>query len=161
MSVFDHYECDGQMDISDFLPAEYGTISCKVCHWFRYGGNQCYWLNKNYHASVKPEAPDKCDRFRPSEYAIPGMCASCKYSNSFVYEVKDKYLKTLKNGYSRESADDPVEDENIYCEHPEGSLNRRCAYKKYQWAGFGVGHWNRQHEYDTCDRYEKDKSIME
>lgn len=159
MSVLDNYKCDGQMDISDFLPVEYGTISCKVCHWMRYGHDQCHWRDKHYHESIKPEDPEHCEHFMPSEYLVPGMCASCKYSSSFEYEVKEEYIPRMKNGYSRESADDPIEDENIYCTHPEGSLNRRCSYTKYQWPGFGIGHWHRQHEYDTCDRYRKDKEF--
>lgn len=159
-SVYDNYECDGQMSIQDFLPVEYGEISCRVCHWHEYGSGECHWMDKHHQASINPDNPRGCEKFQPSEYLIPGMCASCKYSKSFKYDIKPEYQDKLINGYSRESADDPVENENIYCDHEEGSLNRRCAYKDYQWEGFGVGHWNRQHEYDTCDRYEPDKLIL-
>lgn len=87
------------------------------------------------------------------------MCGNCKWANQFEYEIKPEYEDSVKkhNGYTKQSAEDPLEEPNIYCTHRDGSLNRRTAYKDIEQAGFGVGHWNRQHEWDTCDRWELDQ----
>ena len=96
--------------------------------------------------------------FKPSEYIIPGMCANCRYSNQFEYETKPEYADELKkhNGYTTRAANDPVEEPNIYCDHKDGSLNRRTEYKDCEEPGFGIGHWHKQHEWDTCDRWRPD-----
>ena len=154
----------GQITIDGYLNeqagVEYGDRGCKACAW-RDKDKVCKWSDKYWadlHKGVIWQYPD-CEEFMPSESKIPGMCASCKWSNCFRYKTKEQYAEALKrhNGYTREAADDPVEEPNIYCTHPDGSLNRRTAYKADEWQGFGVGHWNRQHEWDTCDRWEEDR----
>ncbi len=75
-------------------------------------------------------------------YGFYGICASCQYSNQFHYE--GEYGKKL------------IEEPNIYCTHPKGSLNRHSALPEYV-----VIHknrfdtWYQNHEYDTCDNYKK------
>ena len=143
-------------------PIEYGTRSCEACAWRskEYG---CKWAE--YHRRPGREAPvfkyPNCDgygHFMPCQYKVPAMCASCRWGNCFHYETKPEYLEYQKRtGRPHKlSFRDPVEEPNIYCTHPEGSLNRRTAYKDIEWQGFGACHWDRQHEWDTCDRWEPD-----
>ena len=152
------YACEGQISIFDILPAKYGDKNCGVCGWNRDG--RCQWaifkdkpgkpiINYSY-----PECGGYCS-FMPSEYMVPRMCANCEYGNQFHYETKPEYEKSLErhNGYTLEAANDPLEEPDIYCTHKEGSLNRRTEYKECEQAGFGIGHWHRQHEWDTCDRW--------
>ena len=145
------YECDGQITINDFMleskPVEYGDRGCKCCRWHVDG--QCKWKDSRVFGDKFPNCP-----FEPD---VPRMCQSCAYANQYVYQIKEQYLESVKNhhGYTRESADDPVEDANIYCTHPDGSLNRHTAYQDIQ-KQQGIGHWHRWHEFDTCDRYEED-----
>ena len=137
-------------------PPKYGDRGCTLCWWYDRKKQCCQWDDIEYFSKTVHTYPS-CEHFEPSERCVPGMCASCKYSNRFKYEIKEEYIPRLKNGYSRESADDPLEEPNIYCTHPDGSLNRHTAYKDLEWPGFGVGHWDRQHEWDTCERYKEDK----
>lgn len=154
-------QIDGQMDIFDFLPATYGDRGCKLCQWYVKDKQMCSWEGYRSRkdkgpAYEYPTCSGEC-RFEPSEYKVR-MCANCKYSNDFCYQTKPQYEDAIeKRGYSREAADDPVEEPNIYCTHREGSLNRHTAYKDIEWPGFGVGHWHRQHEWDICDRWELDR----
>lgn len=140
---------EGQINIFEYLeditPIKYGDRGCRVCQW--YVDDRCRWSGGKLYGDKYPDCI-----FIPDEYTVPNMCANCEYANQFHYEVKEEYIPTLKNGYSRKAADDPKETPDIYCTHPEGSLNRRTAYKDREESGFGVGHWNRQHEFDTCDR---------
>lgn len=142
---------------------EYGFRGCRACRWFQEKEQRCLWA---IYAS-RPGKPQKnyiypgCDgdnHFYPSAYAIPGMCENCKYSNQFHFQYKNKYKEEREkhNGYSREGTADPIEEPNIYCTHREGSLNRRTEYKDCEWEGFGTCHWDRQHEFDTCDRWDPD-----
>lgn len=152
-----------QVTIFDFVPAAYGDKGCKVCQWNRDG--RCFWAiikDRPGKPSVDftfPECDGGCS-FMPNEYKIPRMCANCKHSNQFVYETKPEYEKDLEkhNGYTDKAANDPVEEPDIYCTHHDGSLNRRTEYKDFESAGFGIGHWHRQHEWDTCDRWELETS---
>lgn len=112
---------------------EYGDRGCKVCTWNTDKG--CQWKDS---LIMKSEFPNCA--FLPSEYAVPKMCANCKYGNHFVYEG---------------DFEKPLETPNIYCDHDEGSLNRWCAYEDRKQKNFGVGTWDRQHEFDTCDRWEE------
>lgn len=156
---------DEQISINDFLreqePIKYGERSCRACVWFRSEPGRCYWAIQ----SDKPNKPKQnffypsCQRgysgFEPYEYKVPRMCSNCKWANQFCYEKKDEYKKEgAPGGYSSKAMYDPVEEPNIYCTHREGSLNRRTEYKDIEWENFGVGHWHRQHEWDTCDRWE-------
>ena len=166
----DDYTCDGQMTLEalaeEVKPLEYGARGCKVCAWHHKAKAlgkvpECFWNDPYWkHIEKQPLVYPTCERFMPDEAKIPGMCTSCKWSNEFEYETKPEYDEELKkhNGYTRRSADDPLEEPNIYCTHPEGSLNRRTAYKDCEEPGFGVGHWHRQHQWDTCDRWEEDRS---
>lgn len=174
----DDYSCTGQMTLDNLAeevkPLEYGSRGCKACAWWNRrkpiysllkkdgdenerdcNWNDPYWKNLYKQPLVYPT----CESFMPNDSKIPGMCQSCKWSNQFEYETKPEYDEELKkhNGYTRRSADDPLEEPNIYCTHPEGSLNRRTAYKDCEQEGFGVGHWDRQHQWDTCDRWKEDR----
>lgn len=138
----------------------YGTRSCAACIW-RTKDKTCKWAEHERRPG-KP-APvytyPSCEgygSFEPCMYKVPQMCANCKWSSCFHYETKPEYIdyKKLTGKVHRDAFRDPVEEPNIYCEHPEGSLNRRTAYKDVEWPGFGACHWDRQHEWDTCDRWE-------
>ena len=138
----------------------YGTRSCAACIW-RTKDKTCKWADHERRPG-KP-APvytyPSCEgygSFEPCMYKVPQMCANCKWSSCFCYETKPEYIdyKKLTGKEHRDAFRDPVEEPNIYCEHPEGSLNRRTAYKDVEWPGFGACHWDRQHEWDTCDRWE-------
>lgn len=65
--------------------------------------------------------------------------------NMFEYKSEYEGVKGFHN---------PIEEPNIYCTHEEGSLNRRTAYKDREQKGFGCNTYDRQHEFDTCDRWE-------
>ena len=152
----DDYTCDGQLTLEglaeEVKPIEYGSRGCKVCHWHNktvgpYGKKQdgCYWNEKYWTEIIGVLAYPTCGNFEPDAAKVPGMCANCKYSNQFHFTHKNEYTN------------DPVEEPNIYCTHPDGSLNRRTAYKDREQEGFGVGHWHRQHEWDTCDRWQEER----
>ena len=159
-----------QICIDDLLreqqKPEYGYRGCHGCTWFREESGRCKWAIDKDRGHKPPVdylypvcAGNDIGHFEPSEYRIPKMCANCQWANDFVYKNKPEYAEALKrnNGYTREAADDPLEEPNIYCTHPQGSLNRRTEYKDLEWPGFGVGHWNRQHEWDTCDRWQMER----
>jgi hypothetical protein len=159
----DDYQCDGQMTLENLAEevkkTEYGSRGCKACFWFGKKAEGCYWNDRYFVKNFGILTYPSCERFEPDPATIPRMCRSCKWSNQFKYEKKTEYAEELKkhNGYTRTAADDPVEEPNIYCEHPDGSLNRRTEYKDCEQEGFGVGHWDRQHEWDTCDRWVEDR----
>ena len=140
----------------------YGERSCAACVW-RTKDHKCKWAEYE-RRPTKPEPIyeyPNCDgygHFMPCQYKVPAMCASCRWGNCFHYETKPEYIEyTKRTGkQSRDEFRDPLEEPNIYCTHPEGSLNRRTAYKDIEWPGFGACHWDRQHEWDTCDRWEPD-----
>lgn len=146
---------------------EYGYRGCEGCSWYnkldavtRKPDNRCYWARSNDRPNKRVDYTyPECDgdgHFEPSDRKIPRMCGNCRWANLFHFKSKEKYeqLKRYPGDYVKGNAEDPVEDENIYCTHRLGSLNRRTAYKDLEWPGFGVGHWHRQHEWDTCDRWE-------
>lgn len=126
---------------------EYGDRGCNVCQWYNKKKNDCTW---HIDFDTKEIYPD-C-HFMPADYRGIPMCANCQYANCFIYETKPEY----KDNHSK-AMNDPVEEPNIYCDHRDGSLNRRTAYKDLEQANFGVGHWNRQHEWDICDRWEEEQ----
>ena len=144
-------------------PIEYGDRGCRVCFWWNnrtdmpgcYWNDQ-YWLKDSFcQRQIYPDC-----KFMPDDVKGLHMCANCEHANSFVHQHKPQYLEKINkswNHYCRESNEDPLEEPNIYCTHPEGSLNRRTAYKDLEQKNFGVGHWNRQHEWDTCDRWELER----
>ena len=159
---------DEQISINDFLreqePIKYGERSCRACWWYRSEEGRCKWAidtdrpNKPEKNFYYPSCQYGDSGFEPDEYKVPRMCANCKWANQFHYEKKDEYKKEgAPGGYSSKAMYDPVEEPNIYCTHPEGSLNRRTEYKDREWPNFGVGRWHRQHEWDTCDRWELER----
>ena len=140
----------------------YGTRSCAACIWIT-KDKTCKWAETEHWRNRNKPMPvykyPHCDgfgSFEPSNYKVPQMCANCKWSSQFHYEKKPEYIEyEARTGKRhRDEFRDPLEEPNIYCTHPEGSLNRRTAYKDVEWPEFGVGHWDRQHEWDTCDRWE-------
>ncbi|MBR3163801.1 hypothetical protein IKF15_00620 [Candidatus Saccharibacteria bacterium] len=166
MKIEDLTEIEGQISLDDLMKQtetpRYGFRGCAGCTWYRLdkdGNRRCYWAitkDRAYRPKadyIYPHCDDNSPHFEPCAYKVPRMCGNCKYCNQFVYENKEEY----GTAYTRAAADDPKETPNIYCTHPQGSLNRRTAYKDLEWAGFGVGHYDRQHEWDTCDRWELDQ----
>lgn len=157
MAISEDYVCDGQISIFEYMGTkpEYGDRGCKVCGWNIDG--KCKWEKSKVYGSTFP----KC-LFEPSSRKVPRMCANCDYSNCFKYDIKEKYKDAVKRngGYLRDAAEDPEETPDIYCTHPEGSLNRRTAYKdigRHQ----GIGTYDGMHEFDTCDRWKPDRTVWE
>lgn len=171
MKIEDLTEIEGQMSIDDLIreqqKPEYGYRGCNGCNWYRPQSGRCQWAineDRGYKPHIDFIYPvcageNGVGHFEPGEYRIPRMCSNCKWANVFCYKNKPEYAAELakNNGYTRRAADDPLEEPNIYCTHPQGSLNRRTEYKDLEWAGFGIGHWHRQHEWDTCDRWEMER----
>lgn len=160
-NILKDYECEGQMNLGEIIndkkSAEISSAlkECESClFWKRYneygtlagiGTEFHYACSLDSRKHFERVGPYKCSGdWKPGRKALIGCCATCKYSNCFIYEGDHQ--------------DNPIEEPNIYCDHPEGSLNRRCVYPEYWTRRFGVGTWHRQHEYDTCDRYEKEES---
>jgi len=133
------YECDGQISFADYIlenkKIEYGDRGCAVCSW--HIKDACRWKNSLIYGDRYPHCP-----FMPDEYKVPRMCANCDHGCQFEYDSDGKHVK---------------ETPNIYCTHPDGSLNRRSEYEDRKSKGFGNGSWYRQHEWDTCDRWERYK----
>lgn len=134
---------------------EYGERGCQACEWWdnRSDIKGCYWNDEYWQKNSfmgRQEYPN-C-KFMPDSYKVLRMCGNCEYCNTFEYQEKPEHKNDhLKAMY------DPLEEPNIYCTHPEGSLNRHTAYKDLEQANFGVGHYHRQHEWDTCDRWEAER----
>lgn len=150
-----NYECEGQMTMDMFMatkrPPEYGERGCHVCEWWNNRSdipgcywNDEYWLKGGCERQVYPNC-----KFMPDSAKIEKMCANCEHCNQFVFQDKPEH----KDNH-RKSMYDPVDEPNIYCTHREGSLNRHTAYKEFEKHKFGVGLYHRQHEWDTCDRWE-------
>ena len=139
------YQCDGQMNLTEYIestkPIGYGSRGCKVCEWRTEKG--CRWNERRVKNEEPKHKPD-CS-FLPDTNTIPRMCANCMYGNMFEYKSEYEGIKGFAN---------PTEEPNIYCTHPEGSLNRRTLYKDREAKNFGATKWDRQHEFDTCDRWE-------
>ena len=140
-------------------PPEYGERGCHVCTWYGHMGQEgCCWNDEYWQKDSffkRQEYPD-C-RFMPSSSRGMPMCDNCEHCNNFIYQIKPEYLKDVANGKRIKAMYDPLEEPNIYCDHHLGSLNRRTAYKDLEQAGFGVGHYHRQHEWDICDRWEAER----
>ena len=149
---------DKQITIDEWMASqkkepEYGDRGCRVCIWYNSKKNECqwndvYWLQDGF---MTKQIYPVC-KFLPDDKKGLSMCANCRHSNSFIFEDKPEHKD---NHYK--SMYDPLEEANIYCDHPEGSLNRHTAYKDLEEANFGVGHWHRQHEWDACDRWEAER----
>lgn len=143
------------MYLSTIREPQYGERGCQVCEWWDHDTKTkgCSWNDAYYRKDkdfVLNEYPT-CGRFMPDSYKIKGMCGNCEHCNNFVFQRKPEY-----EGKNRSLANnDPVDEPNIYCTHPKGSLNRHTAYKDLEQKKFGVGLYHRQHEWDTCDRWEQ------
>lgn len=151
---------DKQITIDEWMASqkkepEYGDRGCQVCLWYnnRKDIPGCYWNDQYWikDGFMTMQSYPDC-RFMPDDSKGLHMCANCEHANCFIYQVKPEY----KDNHRR-AMYDPVEEPNIYCDHYEGSLNRHTAYKDLEETNFGVGHWHRQHEWDTCDRWEAER----
>ena len=165
MTKLDGYECEGQLNLEEYLnskepekPIEYGDRGCRVCQWWNHDNvegcfwNDPYYLKDKFHErQIYPDC-----KFMPDDLKGLPMCANCEYANNFVHQDKPEYQNNHRDSH-RKSMYDPLEEPNIYCTHRQGSLNRRTAYKDLEQKNFGVGHWHRQHEWDICDRWEKER----
>lgn len=157
---------DEQMTIFDFCQTvrrfEDYVGDCKYCGRYREeprsGQPGCAWAHEKAYLACHNKS-----QWQPNERAIPQLCGNCKYGNQFEYQTKPEYLEEEKrhNGYLRRAADDPVEEPNIYCTRTGGSVNRRAPFEKSTEPGFGIGHWDRQHEWDTCDAWELDTEFFD
>ena len=153
---------DDQMTIFDYCKQmrtpEYYEHKCEFCYW---GSDEstCQWSTLSGRQHISYFACVDHSKWQPSISDIPRLCGNCKHCNQFEYQTKPEYEEEERrhNGYSRRAADDPLEEPNIYCTRPGGSVNRTRPYLKYCEHGFGVGHWHRQHEWDTCDGWELDR----
>ena len=146
------YECDGQITFDEYILAnkevEHGDRGCRVCHWHN-DKDGCHWKRSVVHGHEFPNC-----FFEPS-LDVPS-CSNCVWNNPYIYRIKDEYkAEEERKGYSQRAEADPVEDANIYCTHPDGSLNRRSAYEDCK-RPLGIGKWHCQHEWDICDRWELD-----
>lgn len=137
---------------------EYGYRGCAGCEWFAVKEGKCKWAvddSRYKHTEINYSYP-KCGGhtgFMPDIWHIPHMCGNCKWSNMFAYRSTNEYVK---DGVLHRDGYKPIEEPNIYCLCHKGCKNRRTEYKDLEWEDFGVGHWHRQHEWDTCDNWELD-----
>ena len=140
---------------------------CKYCMWYGYGlyepyghkrkkgteGQNCQW------EVGKKGIPTRCknhDFWKPSIYAIPKLCGNCRHSNCFHYQKKEQYKEFDAKAFS-----DPVEEPNIYCTREDGSVNRQQPFLAFYSQHFGACLWDRQHEWDTCEAWERDWEILD
>ena len=168
----DQTPLEGQMTIFDLMTGPADELQdvpegfaryigqCKYCMWYGYGlydpitrkrrkgteGQMCQWEGK------KNLGCHDRSKWKPGEYAIPGMCANCAWANCFHYQIKSEYegkdtVKAFK---------DPVEEPNIYCTREGGSVNRRQPFRDFYEMHFGACLWDRQHEWDVCDAWQSD-----
>jgi len=147
-----------QMTFDDFLEPETFSDYIGRCEWCAWSdGQKCKWDDSYW---TKPYCVNK-DAWLPSD-RIPRLCCNCKHSNCFHYNTKAKYEAKLKNGYSKESANDPEVDNELYCTRNEdkpdaGSVNRSRPYIDFVQKFGAVGIWHRDHEWDTCDAWEPER----
>ena len=177
----DDTQIECQISLFDMMPAEAigpkpdkpETFAdyigkCKYCMWYGYGlyepyghkrkkgteGQMCQW------EVSRKGIPTRCknhDFWKPSIYAIPKLCGNCRHSNCFCYQTKPEYEG--KEGSAKAFAD-PVEEPNIYCTREDGSVNRQQPFLAFYSDHFGACLWDRQHEWDTCDGWERDRDIL-
>lgn len=149
---------DEQITLEEWMaskkPPEYGDRGCRVCYWYnnRKDIKGCYWNDPYWYRDgfMTKQIYPNC-KFMPDSSKGLHMCSNCEHSNQFEYQEKPEY-----KGNHTKAMYDPVEEPNIYCDHCDGSLNRYTAYKDLEEHNFGVGRWHRQHEWDTCDRWEEE-----
>lgn len=147
------------------IPNEFAQYigKCEYCEWGK-DEETCTWTDKYWEkAGEEFRENTMCinkSRWRPSGNKIPRLCGSCEHSNCFIYDTKPEYQEKINkswNHYCSKAAYDPLETPNIYCDREGGSVNRQQPFLDYYEHNFGVGHWNRQHELDTCDAWEKER----
>ena len=166
----------GQLSLFDLAPEleekpktfEDYIGKCKYCMWYGYGlytslghkripGSEAY----NCEWEMQKTAFMKCinhSRWKPGIYTIPKLCGNCIHCNCFHYQTKPEYKG--KEGSAKAFAD-PVEEPNIYCTREDGSVNRQYPYKAFYEEHFGACLWDRQHEWDTCEAWERDWEILD
>lgn len=170
MSIFDFQECIPQEETTKQcecnIPQTFSEYvgRCEYCYWGK-DEETCHW-SINYKDKCGKANLYECDEkhsfWKPNAWKIPRLCGNCRYSNCFHYEVEEPYKALfIEKGYTKEGADHPVEDSKIYCTRREdhedsGGVNRSRPYESFCNNGFGVGHWHRQREWDTCDAWELD-----
>lgn len=123
---------------------------CEYCAWWNKSDGLretqgCMWM-QHYPGHLDEDDLKNHSCWMPQTKGMK-VCATCKHSNDFIYEGEDMYH--------------PVENNDLYCDledfYGKTPINRRELFQKYRTRNFGVGYYHRQHEYDTCDLWEKEK----
>jgi len=128
--------------------------NCFYCAWFNRLGNGlkkqqegCFWqIEFPNHLDQEQLESHSCWLPNPKTMKV---CASCKHTNPFCYDGEDMH--------------NPVINNDLYCElsdfHNKTPINRRELFVEYRCKKeFGVGFYHRNHEYDTCDCWERKNS---
>lgn len=129
---------------------------CEYCMWGKDEAS-CHWsvnCTDKHHKSIIQECDENHSFWKPDSWKIPKLCGNCRHSNNFVCKCEKEEVDQY--GVVRRDLDKPIEEPNIYCTRHDGSINRSRPYEVYCTPGFGVGHWHRQREWDTCDGWELD-----
>lgn len=137
---------------------------CKYCMWYGYGLYEPYGHKRKkgtehlmceWTEGKNPYCVNK-SFWKPSTYTIPKLCGNCRHSNCFHYQRKPQYKENDIRGFR-----DPVEEPNIYCTREDGSVNRQQPFLAFYSNHFGACLWDRQHEWDTCEAWERDWEILD
>lgn len=165
----DDEQLPGQMSILDLIEEEPQSFEdyigkCRFCMWYGYGlydpygkrrkdtgSYNCQWEQTRHGIT---QCVDK-SFWKPDIRTIPKLCGNCRHSNCFHYQIKPEYKENSAKAFS-----DPVEEPNIYCTRDDGSVNRSVPYAAYTSKSFGACKWDRQHEWDSCEAWEKDTSVL-
>lgn len=139
--------CNGAEHVQDLKDEDKEGI-CECCGWWnRTNGYMgmvpgCFW-EKEYPEHLDDDDLENHTCWMPN-VELMKVCGSCEHSNSFLYSG---------------DVDHPEEDNDLYCDlwhfhnrHPE---NRRQLFEGKRRKNFGLGIYHRQHEYDTCDCWER------
>lgn len=169
-STNDDEQLPGQMSILDLIEEEPQSFEdyigkCRFCMWNGYGlydqfGNRkkdagsynCQWEQTRHGIT---QCIDK-SFWKPDIRTIPKLCGNCRHSNCFHYQIKPEYKENSAKAFS-----DPVEEPNIYCTRDDGSVNRTAPFERFTSKNFGACKWDRQHEWDSCEAWEQDRSVLE
>jgi hypothetical protein len=173
-------QIDGQLSLFDMMPAEAvgpkpdkpKTFAdyvgqCKYCMWYGYGLYEPYGHKRKKGTEgqmcqcevSRKGVPTRCknhDFWKPSIYTIPKLCGNCRHSNCFHYQKKEQHKE-----YDAKAFSDPVEEPNIHCTREDGSVNRQQPFLAFYSNHFGACLWDRQHEWDTCEAWERDWEILD
>lgn len=168
----DNEPMEGQISLFDLAPEleekpktfEDYIGKCKYCMWYGYGLYEPYGHKRipgtehlmcQWTEGKNPYCVNK-SFWKPGIYTIPKLCGNCRHANCFHYQRKPQYKENDIRGFS-----DPVEEPNIYCTRDDGSVNRQYPYKAFYEEHFGACLWDRQHEWDSCDVWERDWEILD